>query len=253
MAAKTAVSNSPAITLLPTGPGGATSLNPVWTACDPTNGNYFSTTNRDLVSFYLYPASAAASWQAGTTYTVGQVVNFGQSASISNIAITSDVLTVTAVNSFQAGDSISFAGITTASFLNNQTVTVLTSTGTTFTANFTHGDYASASDTGNGFTASAAYQAITNASANLNIHPTSTAGAAFWEAYSNTATVTLFSAPDICTGRTADVDNYNVPVAVTTQVTVEFLVLPSSVFTQASGQFQFTASSNLVYVYVRNL
>ena len=34
---------------------------------------------------------------------------------------------------------------------------------------------------------------------------------------------------------------------------VEFLVLPSSVFTQASGQVQFKASSSLVSVYVRSL
>jgi hypothetical protein len=255
MAAMTAVQNSPAITLLATGPGGPTSLNSVYSACDPTNGNFFTTTNRDLVTFYLYPATAAAPWQAGTTYTAGQVVNFSLSAAITNVAITSNVATITAVNTFQPGDAVALSGLTTATFLNAQTLTVITSLGTTFTANFTHADYASAPDTGSASIANNAYIAkayiISGVlQTNINIHPTSTAGVNFWTVYSGSSTVTLFSAPDACTGRKSDVNNYNIPLGAGS---VEFLVLPSSVFTQANGQFQFQASSNLVYVYVRNL
>jgi hypothetical protein len=250
MAAMTAVPNTPAITLLPTGPGGMTSLNPVYVACDPTNGNYFTTTNRDLVTFYLYPATSAPVWLTTTTYTVGQVVNFSLSATITATAVTSNVLTVTASNTFQVGDNVTFAGLTTSTFLNGQTVTVTGSTGAAFTAAFTHSDYSAVSDTGTASIASASYIALTNSGTNLNIHPTSTAGAAFWAAYSGASDVTLYSAPDICTGRKDDVDDYNVPLGAGS---VEFLVLPSSVFTQANGQFQFLASSNLVYVYVRNL
>src|ERR1700676_4883014 len=71
----TAVPNTPAIVLQPTGPGGSVSLNPVYSQTDPANGNYFTTTNRDLVTFYAYPASSAAAWLSTTTYAAGQVVN----------------------------------------------------------------------------------------------------------------------------------------------------------------------------------
>jgi len=245
MAAMTAVPNTPAITLLPTGPGGPTSLNPVYVACDPTNGNYFTTTNRDLVTFYLYPATAAPNWLAGVTYTVGQVVNFaGDSANITNVAITTNVATLLASNSFTVGEEVTLAGLTTATFLNSQVVTVTAATTTQFSFTFSHADYVSAPDTGTASNTAGAFIAIAS---NTNQKPHTPAA---WATYDGTATVTLYSAPDMCTGRTADVDNYNVPLGAGS---VEFLVLPSSVFTQASGQFQFQASSNLVYVYVRNL
>ena|ERR1700675_1849402 len=82
-----AVPNTPAITLLPTGPGGPTSLNPVYTQTDPANGNYFTATNRDLVTFYLYPAAFAPAYNATITYTVGQVVNIAGSPPNTYIAI----------------------------------------------------------------------------------------------------------------------------------------------------------------------
>jgi hypothetical protein len=100
--------------------------------------------------------------------------------------------------------------------------------------------------------ANTAYIAIANAGVNLNQPPASSP--LFWALYVDAeATVTIFSAPDACTGRTANVTDYQVPVFETTQQAVEFLVLPSSVFTQANGQVQFQASSNLVFVYVRSL
>ena len=87
----------------------------------------------------------------------------------------------------------------------------------------------------------------------LNQAPSLSPASAYWGAYADgDSTITLFSAPDACTGRTADVDDYVVPVATELYPGSEFLVLPSSVFTQASQQFQFQASSSLVSVYVRN-
>jgi hypothetical protein len=94
------------------------------------------------------------------------------------------------------------------------------------------------------------YIAIANASPNLAQIPSSSP--TFWAAYSS-SNITVYSAPDACTGRTANVDEYPVPVFDSTTTVVEFLILPSSVFTQASGQVQFLASSSLVYVYVRSL
>lgn len=74
------------------------------------------------------------------THTTGAV--------ITNVALTTNVLTITANNSFAVGNTVSFSGLTTATFLNGQTVTVSSATTTQFTAAFTHADYVSASDTG---------------------------------------------------------------------------------------------------------
>jgi len=163
-------------------------LNPFYAACDPTNGNYFLTTGRDLVSFCCAPAAAAPTWSSTVVYLTGQVVNILTGSPAANVA----------------------------------------------------------------------YIALTNSSPNLAQNPTTSP--TFWALYvDGTSTITLFSAPDACTGRTADVVSY--PVLLPTPTSspaageypgVEFLVLPSSVFTQANQQFQFQASSNLVSVYVRN-
>jgi hypothetical protein len=243
--ALTNVPNTPAITLLPTGPGSPISLNPVYTQTDPANGNFYTATNRDLVTFYLYPASSAPTWLTGVTYNVGAVVNFaGDSAAITNVAITTNVATLLALNSFTVGEVVSLAGLTTATFLNGQFVTVTAASATQFSFTFAHADYASAADTGTASNTAGAFIAIAT---NMSMKPHTPA---VWAAYSGSSDVTIFSAPDACTGRKSDVDDYNIPLGAGS---VEFLVLPSSVFTQANGQVQFQTSSNLVYVYVRNL
>jgi hypothetical protein len=173
----TVIINNAPITLPPVGPTSSVALNPLYTACDAANGNYFMTTGRDLVSFYCAPALTAPLWLSTTTYLTGQVVNFSGTA----------------------------------------------------------------------------YIALQG---NLNQIPTSLAP--YWAVYTDgNSTVTLYSAPDACTSRTVSTTNpplnpYVVPVATELYPEVEFLVLPSSTYTQANQQFQFTASSNLVSVYVRN-
>jgi hypothetical protein len=61
--------------------------------------------------------------------------------------------------------------------------------------------------------------------------------------------LSILSAPDACTGRRADVAGYVVPAAAFT----EFLVLPSSVFTQTDGTVQLNADNALVKFLVRSL
>jgi hypothetical protein len=167
----TSVPNNPAINLLAYYPSLTTQLNALYQQCDPTNGNYFVATGRDLVTFIALPSTSAPAYNAGNVYAVGQVVNDG---GIAYIAI---------------------AGV-----------------------------------------------------------PASTPppNGAYWALYTG-STITVFSAPDACTGRTANIIDYPVTVFDATTTAVEFLVLPSSVFTQASGNVNFQASSNLVYVYVRSL
>jgi hypothetical protein len=178
--ARTQIINNAPITLSPTfgQNGSGTALNPLYTACDAANGNYFMTTGRDLVSFYCAPAASAPVWLSTTTYLIGQVVNFASGSP----AVTQSYIAI------QGG---------------------------------------------------------------LNQSPATSP--AYWAPYADgQSTITLLSAPDACTSRTSDVDDYVVPVATETYPSTEFLVLPSSVFTQSNQQFQFTASSNLVSVYVRN-
>ncbi len=76
------------------------------------------------------------------------LVNRQVIAEITAISITTNVLTVTANNNFPNGTVVTLNGLTTATFLNGQSITVSSSNGITFTGNFTHADYVQASDTG---------------------------------------------------------------------------------------------------------
>ncbi len=263
----TAVPNTPATTLQPTGPASPTALNPVYIQCDPTNGNYATATGRDLLTFYLYPAAQfAPTWLATSNFTLGAVVNFaGESDSITATASASNVVTVTATNTFTVGALVTFAGLTSATQLNGQKLAVTGSSGTAFTVTFAHSDYATTSDTGTA-TNAAGFFIATASSGPGSGGARQPNTPAFWAAYVDAdAELVVASAPDACTGRTANIGTivgggtvgtgavatgYNIPLGAGS---VEFLVLPSSVFTQANGQIQFQASSNLVYVYVRNL
>ena len=78
-----------------------------------------------------------------------QVVNFaGELGSITNVAITTNVATLLAVNTFTVGEDVTISALVTATFLNGQTVTVTAASGTHFSFTFAHGDYVSAADTG---------------------------------------------------------------------------------------------------------
>jgi hypothetical protein len=69
-------------------------------------------------------------------------------ATITNIVLTANVVTITAANTFAAGQEIVPSGITTATFLNGQALVLQTVSSTQITANFVHADYVSAADTG---------------------------------------------------------------------------------------------------------
>ena len=66
---------------------------------------------------------------------------------VTQTSITSNVLTVVAPNTYQAGDNVLLNG-TAESFLNGQIVAVLTASPTQFTANFTNPNYSNTADTG---------------------------------------------------------------------------------------------------------
>lgn len=69
------------------------------------------------------------------------------SATITQLAITANVLTVTANNTFSVGNIVILNGVTVATFLEDKILRIDTVTPTTFTASFVHANY-SAADTG---------------------------------------------------------------------------------------------------------
>jgi hypothetical protein len=75
-------------------------------------------------------------------------VNRAFGTTVKNVALTNNVLTIIADNSFAPGQNVSFSATKTATFLNGRHVTILTATSTDFTANFTHADYTAAADSG---------------------------------------------------------------------------------------------------------
>jgi uncharacterized phage protein gp47/JayE len=93
----------------------------------------------------------------GIDYTIVPMGNYrtyglktmATSVPISTVSITNNVLTVKAVNTFSAGAPITLSGLTTATFLNAQTVTLASATPSQFTAVFNHANYAEAIDSGN--------------------------------------------------------------------------------------------------------
>jgi hypothetical protein len=246
----TSVPNNPANQLLPYYPTLTTQLTELTQACDPLNGNYFVATGRDLVTFIAKPSSYAPAWLTSTIYTQGQVVNYSGSPfiALANVGLNQGVspealsFSITSVaggtgvytGTITGGAANAFAGyyfvVTGFSNLpNNGTFVCTASTTTTLTLQ----NAASVTET-----------------PLLPANASSPTG--FWTAYTG-STITVYSAPDACTGRTANIVDYPVPVFDSTSEVVEFLVLPGSVFTQANGWVQFLASSNLVYVYVRSL
>jgi len=69
---------------------------------------------------------------------------------ITNLALTSNVVTITAKNNLAAGDIVVLTGLTTTAALNGTVLTVLAGslTATAFTANLTHGNIVSGAETG---------------------------------------------------------------------------------------------------------
>jgi hypothetical protein len=95
--------------------------------------------------------------EVGHGYLDGDIVWVGGSApanyniaqeKISNVRVVSNTLTITAPNSLPPGTRVIFRTLRNATFLNGKTVTILTSSSTQFTANFSHANYGPTADSG---------------------------------------------------------------------------------------------------------
>ena len=76
--------------------------------------------------------------------------NCSSAASITSFAISSNVVTFQAANNFVPGEQVQISGLTTGTYLNGRTLTVLQAglSGTQFAASFTHSDVVSTTDSG---------------------------------------------------------------------------------------------------------
>jgi len=76
--------------------------------------------------------------------------NCNSAAPITAFSISANVVTVQAANNFVPGQQVQISGLTTGTYLNGRTLTVLQAglSGTQFASNFTHADVASTTDSG---------------------------------------------------------------------------------------------------------
>jgi len=97
-----------------------------------------STSGSPLITGLATPVGIAADVN-GSVYVADTGLSFAP-ASITEYLVTSNIVTIIANNNFIAGMSITFSGLAGASFLNGQTLTVLTTglTGSQFQVAFTH-------------------------------------------------------------------------------------------------------------------
>jgi len=72
----------------------------------------------------------------------------GPTASITNVSVSKNVLTIDAANNLKPGTSVRFSNVKTSTFLNDKVVTLDTAKATGFTAKFVNADVASTVDSG---------------------------------------------------------------------------------------------------------
>jgi hypothetical protein len=121
--------------------------------------------NKDACSNYFGAATSSMSRDENGLVTVtlanhgyqnGDIIWVGKSTpsnyniaqeKITRVQVTSNVLTITTTNSLPVGMKVTFHSLGKATFLNGQTVTILTSSATQFTATFSHANYGLISET----------------------------------------------------------------------------------------------------------
>jgi len=89
---------------------------------------------------------SSVQFEAASTSAVYRFASSGQAkpfsvASVTSVQITSNVVTLQAVNTFSVGQTVQVYGFTSATFLNAVVLVITAATGTQFSANFTHANY----------------------------------------------------------------------------------------------------------------
>jgi hypothetical protein len=197
--------------------------------------------------YFLPPSGPATPTAMNPTFTTLSIAP----AAISNVAISNNILTVTANNNFIQGQMVYFSGLQNATFLNGQfiQVTGLIGSGPVYT----------------GFTAQYAYSGTYSMPETIS-PPTAIVYSVYYFVISGRDLVTIynsdsvahhitiFSAPD-ADGRKSDIVDYAIPPTSNGLPGIsEFLVLGSSYFTQTTnGTVIFIADSTLLSLIIRSL
>jgi hypothetical protein len=82
------------------------------------------------------------------------------SAAITSFAMSNNVVTIQAANTFGTGTMVQVSGLTTGTYLNGQTLTLLSASGSQFTASFNNPNVPSTNDSGTATSQTAAYTGI---------------------------------------------------------------------------------------------
>ena len=130
-----------------------------WAAHTASGTEDFINANKDGCTDYLGHISASMSRDSTGLVTVtrdnhgysnGDMVWVGGTTpanfdiaqeNVATIQVAADTLTITTENSFPPGIQVQFQNLGNATFLNGQTVTILTASASQFTATFTHANY----------------------------------------------------------------------------------------------------------------
>lgn len=113
----------------------------VMISTDPAGINPPFTQYGDLVNAIASSTTTTIASQTNTSSTVPV-------AQITNVALTNNLLTIKAINTFTTGSVVSISNLVNAPFLNGEDLTIITAIGTQFTAAFTGQNYSSTPDTG---------------------------------------------------------------------------------------------------------
>lgn len=95
-------------------------------------------------TLFLFAAGEDSNWGGCSFY---QAVGT-DSCAITQVKVLSNVLTITGANTLKVGEVATFFDVATATFLNGESVTVVSASGTQFTAAFTHANYGPTADSG---------------------------------------------------------------------------------------------------------
>ncbi|MGA7220449.1 MAG: hypothetical protein WBX38_19190 [Candidatus Sulfotelmatobacter sp.] len=128
------------------------------TTQDVINGNKDGCTNDVglIATSMTRDASGLVAVAMPNTYKNGDLIWIGSTSasnfdisqeSITAVQVAGNVLTITAANSLPVGSQVTFENLGAATFLDQQTVTVLTSTPTQFTASLTNSNYGPTAET----------------------------------------------------------------------------------------------------------
>lgn len=116
------------------------------------NGQLFPTVGYQYGYCFKNPLTGHISTMSPASASTGPLTNqttveSSVTVNVTATAVTSNVVTVTCANNFKPGQVATISNLGVSTFLNGQTLTVVTASATQFTAAFTHANYSTVAET----------------------------------------------------------------------------------------------------------